>query len=269
MVSLMDHDMLEASTADGINTNTRDTATLVYPDIVVDTEPSFRRAATAAAIIFQLLCIALLLTLSGVLPQATDAARSSRDAYSILQYCHSAVWAIMIIIDFYLHREHNILSCSGYIHYYQLTKKLRKANVYIFSTGCAVLAVTAVVVDNYCPKRDACLLLSLRPVNYLQILLVIEAVFAVPFLFKYLVMTFGFHRNKFRQDAQHDELLLSFMHSQSTADDIGFRDGTLLEDIIEKQSDMISHLKKYNAFLSKKILNLSIELTMHRGHPVS
>lgn len=39
-----------------------------------------------------------------------------------------------------------------------------------------------------------------------------------------------------------------------------FRDGTYLEDIVEKQSDMIRYLKKYNAFLGRKILSLSIEV---------
>lgn len=37
------------------------------------------------------------------------------------------------------------------------------------------------------------------------------------------VMTVNFHKNKSRPDIEHDELLLSFMHSQSSAGDVGFR----------------------------------------------
>ncbi|XP_064471838.1 transmembrane protein 192-like isoform X3 [Ornithodoros turicata] len=217
MVSLMDHDMLEVANGDDININGRDATTLVSPDVIFDTEPPFKSAATAAVIIFQLLCIVALLVAAGTLPYVTAPDRSPDDAYSILQYCHVCIWAIMIITNQYLHREHNILNCSGYIRFYQKTKKMRKATMFIFSSA----------------------------------------------------MTLNFHRNKFKQDTQHDEVLLSFLHSQSSVADIGFRDGTVLEDIIEKQSDMIKYLKKYNAFLGKKILNLSIELSRLRQPPPS
>ncbi|KAH7944906.1 hypothetical protein HPB49_001687 [Dermacentor silvarum] len=74
------------------------------------------------------------------------------------------------------------------------------------------------------------------------------------------LMTLNFHKNKHKLDSLHDELLLSFMHSQSSAGDLGFRDDNYFEDVLEKQSDMIRYLKKYNAFLGRKILNLSVEL---------
>ncbi|XP_064471836.1 transmembrane protein 192-like isoform X1 [Ornithodoros turicata] len=269
MVSLMDHDMLEVANGDDININGRDATTLVSPDVIFDTEPPFKSAATAAVIIFQLLCIVALLVAAGTLPYVTAPDRSPDDAYSILQYCHVCIWAIMIITNQYLHREHNILNCSGYIRFYQKTKKMRKATMFIFSSGCVLLLIAAVVIDNYCPKRDTCSPLSLRPVNYLHIVFALEAVSAVPIIVVYLAMTLNFHRNKFKQDTQHDEVLLSFLHSQSSVADIGFRDGTVLEDIIEKQSDMIKYLKKYNAFLGKKILNLSIELSRLRQPPPS
>lgn len=46
--------------------------------------------------------------------------------------------------------------------------------------------VTAVVIDNYCPKRNACPGAPLAAVNYLQMLFAIEALIALPFLMKYL-----------------------------------------------------------------------------------
>lgn len=267
MVSLADHETFEASTADSA-TFLRDTAPLINPSFSPDLEPPFKSVATAGVIIFQILSLISLVVLSFILPHIFgDDGRSPHDAYSILQYLHACLWAIMLLVDCYLRKQHNILTCNGYIHFYQVTKRLRRANIYIFSAGCAVLLVTAVVMDNYCLERKACSGLPLAAVNYLQILFVTEMLCAFPFLAKYLEMTINFHKNKCRPDIQQDELLLSYMQSQSFGGDLGFRDGSFLEDVVEKQADMIRYLKKYNAFLGRKILTLSVELNRIKSQP--
>ncbi|CAN7982456.1 unnamed protein product [Ixodes hexagonus] len=268
MVSLADHETFEASTADSVNFLIRDSAPLINPCCSPDLEPPFKGVATAGVIIFQILSLLSLVALSFILPGIVgDDGRGPHDAYTILQYLHACLWAIMLLVDCYLRKQHNILTCNGYIHFYQVTKRLRRVNIYVFSAGCAVLSVTAVVMDNYCPERKACSGAPLTAVNYLQILFVIEAVAALPFLAKYLGMTINFHKNKCRPDIQHDELLLSYMQSQSLGGDLGFRDGSFLEDIVEKQADMIRYLKKYNAFLGRKILTLSVELNRCKSQP--
>lgn len=268
MVSLSNHETFEASTAaDSVNFLYKDATPLVNPCSAPDLEPPFRIVATSGAIIFQALSLVALVVLSFVLPALPGGdGRSPDDAYSVLLYTHSCLWVAMMLIDCYLHRQHSILHCCGYISFYQLTKRLRRANVYIVSGGSVMLVLLAVLVDNYCHDRGACPGSPLKPIHYVQILLVLEALMALPFLLKYLVMTVNFHKNKYRLDMQHDELLLSFMHSQSSVGDLGFRDDTYLEDIVEKQSDMIRYLKKYNAFLGRKILNLSVELNNFRSH---
>lgn len=263
MVSLADHDTFEASTVESVNFMYKDATPLVNPcSAAADLEPPFRIVATSGAIIFEVLSLVSLVVLSFALPTFLDgSSRSPGDAYSVLLYSHTGLWAVMVLVDCYLRRQHSILHCTGYISFYQLTKSLRRATVYIVSAGSSMLVVLAVLVDNYCHDRTAaCPPSMLQPIHYVQILLALEALVALPFLLKYLVMTLNFHKNKHRPDVQHDELLLSFMHSQSSVGDLGFRDGTYLEDIVEKQSDMIRYLKKYNAFLGRKILSLSVEV---------
>ncbi|XP_077557477.1 transmembrane protein 192-like isoform X2 [Haemaphysalis longicornis] len=265
MVSLADHETFEASTAESVNFMYKDATPLVNPcTATADLEPPFRIVATSGAIIFEVLSLVGLVVLSLALPSVLDGGgggRSPGDAYSVLLYTHTALWGLMMLLDCYLRRQHSILYCTGYISFYQLTKRLRRATVYVVSAGSSMLVVLAVLVDNYCHDRSAaCPSSVLQPIRYVQILLALEALVALPFLLKYLVMTLNFHKNKHRSDVQHDELLLSFMHSQSSVGDLGFRDGTYLEDIVEKQSDMIRYLKKYNAFLGRKILSLSIEV---------
>uniref|UniRef100_A0A023GJT7 Transmembrane protein 192 n=1 Tax=Amblyomma triste TaxID=251400 RepID=A0A023GJT7_AMBTT len=265
MVSLSNHETFEASTADSVSFMYKDATPLVNPCSAPDLEPPFRIVATSGVIIFQALSLVVLVVLSFVLPSIVDSSGPG-DAYSVLLYTHCCLWAAMMLIDCYLHRQHSILHCCGYISFYQLTKRLRRANVYIMSAGSTMFVLLAVLVDNYCHDRGACPGSPLKPIHYMQILLTLEALVAFPFLLKYLVMTVNFHKNKYRLDVQHDELLLSFMHSQSSVGDLGFRDDTYLEDIVEKQSDMIRYLKKYNAFLGRKILNLSVELNNFRSH---
>lgn len=266
MVSLADHETFEASTADSVNFLIRDATPLINPLGSPDLEPPFKSVATAGVIIFQILSLLSIVALSFILPAILgDDGRSPHDAYTILQYLHACLWAIMLLVDCYLRKQHNILTCNGYIHFYQVTKRLRRVNVYVFSAGCAVLSVTAVVMDNYCRDRKACTRAPLAAVNYLQILFIVEALVALPFLVKYLGMTISFHKNKCRPDIQHDELLLSYIQSQSSGGELGFRDGSFLEDIVEKQADMIRYLKKYNAFLGRKILTLSVELNRYKS----
>lgn len=267
MVSLADHETFEASTADSVNFMYKDATPLVNPVSAPELEPPFRIVRSSAAIIFQGLSLVAVAGLSFVLPAVSSGSnRSPTDAYSVILYTHTCLWVTMILIDCYLRHQHNILHCSGYIYYYQLTRRLRRANVYIVSAGSTLLLLLSVLVDNYCHDREACPGSPLKPVNYIQILLTLETVLALPFLIKYLVMTLNFHKNKYKLDSLHDELLLSFMHSQSSAGDLGFRDDNYFEDVLEKQSDMIRYLKKYNAFLGRKILNLSVELNNFRSH---
>ncbi|XP_050034604.1 transmembrane protein 192 isoform X2 [Dermacentor andersoni] len=264
---LMQRDDIMASMADSANFMYKDATPLVNPVSAPELEPPFRIVRSAAAIIFQGLSLVAVAGLSFVLPAvSSESNRSPTDAYSVILYAHTCLWASMTLIDSYLRHQHNILHCSGYIYYYQLTRRLRRANVYIVSAGSTMLLLLSVLVDNYCHDRGSCPGSPLKPVHYIQILLTLETVLALPFLLKYLVMTLNFHKNKYKPDSLHDELLLSFMHSQSSAGDLGFRDDNYFEDVLEKQSDMIRYLKKYNAFLGRKILNLSVELNNFRAH---
>lgn len=264
---LMQREDITASVADSVNFMYKDATPLVNPVSAPELEPPFRIVTSSAAIAFQGLSLVAVTALSFFLPLvSSESSRSPTDAYSVVLYAHVCLWAVMMLIDCYLRHQHNILHCSGYIYFYQLTRRLRRANVYIVSAGSTMLLLLSVLVDNYCHDRGACPGSPLKPVHYVQILVTLETLLALPFLVKYLVMTLNFHKNKYKLDSLHDELLLSFMHSQTSVGDLGFRDDTYFEDVLEKQSDMIRYLKRYNAFLGRKILNLSVELNNFRSH---
>ncbi|KAH9368245.1 hypothetical protein HPB48_011565 [Haemaphysalis longicornis] len=115
----------------------KDATPLVNPcTATADLEPPFRIVATSGAIIFEVLSLVGLVVLSLALPSVLDGGgggRSPGDAYSVLLYTHTALWGLMMLLDCYLRRQHSILYCTGYISFYQLTKRLRRATVYVVS----------------------------------------------------------------------------------------------------------------------------------------
>lgn len=182
--------------------------------------------------------------------------------YFLLVYCHVVLWVFLFLGDLYLRYYHHVLYCYGCIKFYQTTKFLRRMVFYIISGGNVVLLVIVTVVQERCFNRlDCTKLLSLKPVQYIWILVCIEGLAAVFFLVQYLVITIRFQRN-FKHPDVHQEDLISHMQFQGISE-VGYLDQDSIAELLEKQADLISYLQQYNAHLSQQLLKLKARLDSH------
>ncbi|XP_076325098.1 transmembrane protein 192-like isoform X3 [Tachypleus tridentatus] len=180
--------------------------------------------------------------------------------YFLLVYCHVVLWVFLFLGDLYLRYYHHMLYCYGCIKFYQTTKFLRRMVFYIISGGNVVLLVIVTVVQEICFNRlDCTKLLSLKPVQYIWILVCIEGLAAVFFLVQYLVITIRFQRNFKHPDVHQEDNLISYMQFQGISE-VGYLDQDSIAELLEKQADLISYLQQYNAHLSQQLLKLKARL---------
>ncbi|XP_022255345.1 transmembrane protein 192-like isoform X2 [Limulus polyphemus] len=181
--------------------------------------------------------------------------------YFLLVYCHVVLWVLFFLGDLYLRYYHHVLYCYGHIKFYQTTKLLRRMLFYIFSAGNVVLLVIVTVVQERCFNRLDCKTLpSLKPVQYIWILVCIEGLAAVFFLVQYLVITIRFQRNVKLPDVQQEDNLNSYMQFQGSSGEVGYLDQDSKAELLENQADLISYLQQHNAHLSRQLLKLKARL---------
>ncbi|OQR66654.1 transmembrane protein-like [Tropilaelaps mercedesae] len=177
-------------------------------------DPPDNRVQTSAVIAFQIFVMMDLLVLSFVLPYVPDL---PLPVYSLIVYLNCGVWALSYILDAYLRRQHTLLSCYGFIDFYQKTKNLRRTALNVMSAE----------------------------------------------------LNHEFHRNKILPDIEPQDFITSILQTQNSAE-IGYRDNGPVEDIVEKQSDMIRYLKQYNTFLKRIVLRLNQDLeTVREQHLIN
>lgn len=73
-----------------------------------------------------------------------------------------------------------------------------------------------------------------------------------------LVKVMKFNRERAAPDVSQEEHLHNFSIA-SLQTETGFREGSRLEELVEKQADLIEYLKQHNTLLSKRLLNLTAQ----------
>lgn len=66
-----------------------------------------------------------------------------------------------------------------------------------------------------------------------------------------------FNKQSPSPDIIEDEKVYSSVTDSEPHTELGFRDGSCLEEVLENQADLIEHLKEHNKLLSKRILALT------------
>ncbi|ESO93759.1 hypothetical protein LOTGIDRAFT_104833, partial [Lottia gigantea] len=182
------------------------------------------------------------------------------DPFSIVVYTHGSMWCLLLIFDRFLRYKHHISRLHGYLEFYRKTRHIRRWP-FTLNSGANALAVIVVrVLDKFCNAETPCNKITRE--NYLQILITVEVLLVLPFLILYLVHTIRFNRQKAYPDVSQDEMLNSFIQSQSVASDIGFKDENYVDQVLEKQADMIRYLKQHNTQLSKRLVTLTSEINV-------
>ncbi|XP_067676117.1 transmembrane protein 192-like [Haliotis asinina] len=222
-----------------------------------DGEIVFRKINTLWAIICQILLSIALLTGSFIIPVFCLQNKCGADDIALVIYIHGAFWFIFLAFDRYYRQQHYVNRLNGYLEFYRRTKNIRRMPFLITSGGNALLLIVTRILEEYCHTPDKCYILKKE--NYIQIVVAMETAIMLIFLIMYLARTYKFNRCQAHPDVSQDEMLNSFVHSQSQASDIGFRDENYVDQVLEKQADMIRYLKQHNSQLGKRILALTAQ----------
>jgi hypothetical protein len=187
-------------------------------------------------------------------------------ASSIAVYINCAVWLFTLVIHRYIRHQRDHLRRHGYAAFYHKTKTTSTVPALVFSTGSVVLLIYLNILhDVGCYEKhniDACKL-GLDTFAWIQILMILEVFLSFPFLFMYLVRSMQFNKRRQTPDIFRESLL-----DQDTLPvrrDVGFRSQTLVEELLEKQSDAISYLKLRCEHLTRTIFNLMNQISTYNS----
>ncbi|BFZ25579.1 hypothetical protein BsWGS_28618 [Bradybaena similaris] len=183
-----------------------------------------------------------------------------KQAFSLIQYIHGGMWFVLFALDRYFHLKHEENRLHGYLEFYRKTRNIRRIPVLINSLANAVMVILVQVMDNYCMEDASCFKLS--KANYVQILVSIECVLALIFLLIYLVHTVKFNHSKPLPDVTQEGHMANFGAASS---DLGYRNESHDDQVLEKQADMIRYLKQHTEALAKRNLSLTEEVYRLKG----
>ncbi|XP_008291219.1 transmembrane protein 192 isoform X2 [Stegastes partitus] len=166
---------------------------------------------------------------------------------SVIVFAKVALWALVVLFTVCVRRHHNRVRSRGYLRFYRQTQDLRYLPLTIHSTGS--VALLALLAARLSQTVHTYMMLSV---------LGLELLVTVPSLIYYTVKVMQFNGERAAPDVSQEEISHTYsVSSQPT--ETGFRGGSSLEEVVEKQADLIEYLKQHNTLLSKRLLNLAAE----------
>ncbi|XP_049901289.1 transmembrane protein 192 [Epinephelus moara] len=166
---------------------------------------------------------------------------------SIIVFGKVCLWVLVLFFTACAQHHHSQARSRGYLRFYRQMQGLKHLPLSVHSTGNVLLLV--VLAAHLSTTVHTCMLLSV---------LGIELLVALPCLIHYTVQVMRFNRARAAPDVSQEE----HSHTYSVTNlptETGFREGSSLEEVVEKQADLIEYLKQHNTLLSKRLLNLSAQ----------
>ncbi|XP_065179584.1 transmembrane protein 192-like [Sycon ciliatum] len=165
---------------------------------------------------------------------------------------HAVLWLVVAASDRVVQIFHQQVRRRGYLDFYRRNRLLRRMPFVVLSAGNAVLLVLTQFKN--CTTTD-CSFSGMKWMEVLLILVSSEMLIALPCQVYYLVRVFKFNYSRPAPDVEED---LSLPYSTPWVDggtegDIGLREGDYLDEVLEKQADMIRYLQQHNANLARRI----------------
>ncbi|XP_056136876.1 transmembrane protein 192 [Lampris incognitus] len=192
-------------------------------------------------------CVAVLCVLK--LGPEEECARLLGDiqGQSVIVFGKVCLWLLVLLFGRCVHHHHNRARGRGYLRFYRQTQGLKELPLIIHSTGnVLILVVLAAGLSG--PVRIYMLLTVLG----------LELLVTLPCLLIYTVKVTKFNRERAVPDVSREEHSHTYSNT-SLPTETGFREGSSLEEVVEKQADLIEYLKQHNTLLSKRLLNLTAQ----------
>lgn len=225
--------------------------------LVVSTEQTRRTINTTFIIFIEILLLVCVWVCVFVLPVLCSGNKCGTDPVSVTLYIVGGVWFVQLVIDRFYRHQHYRSRLYGYLNFYRQTRNIRRLPLIIASAATACLLIVSQILSQQCPASDECG--PLHKDAYIQIIISISSAVQIVLLVIYLIRTINFNRSGASPDVNQEEMVTSFLQTNSISADIGFRDGSLMDQVLERQADMIRYLKQHNEHLSRKVLMLSEE----------
>lgn len=179
------------------------------------------------------------------------AALQGIDSKTLVLLGKVVLWLLVFIYDRFVQHHHSAVRRRGYLEFYRVTRGMKSLPLLIHSAGnAAMLTVIAPssLLDANVKNLSVYLLLTI---------ICLELLLSFICLLRYTVHVVRFNSKKPRPDVNEEERSHGCSNDMHT--ETGFRDGSSLEEVVEKQADLIDYLKQHNTLLSKRILTLSAQ----------
>ncbi|KAK6621466.1 hypothetical protein RUM44_001273 [Polyplax serrata] len=166
----------------------------------------------------------------------------------------------LAVMHFHLNKKHHESRLNGYLEFYQKTQHHSRIPFYISSLWNTILLLLSTLFhDQYHDLESRCKSNGfLTPMNYACFIITLENVFMIPTIVYYICKVYKFNKSRPCPDVQRDEWMASFVQDSYSAGEVGYREqDNHMEELLEKQADMLRYLKEQNSRLVQKVLILN------------
>lgn len=157
------------------------------------------------------------------------------------------LWGFVLLFTVCVKYHHKRARSRGYLQFYRQTHEVIHLPLVLHSGGNALLLW--VVAAKIPQDLKAYLVLTI---------LCVELLVSLPCLIYYAVQVVQFNRQRAAPDVSQEEHLHNFSVT-SVPTETGFREGSNLAEVVDKQADLIEYLKQHNSLLSRRLLNLTAQ----------
>ncbi|KAM7394446.1 hypothetical protein PAMP_021250 [Pampus punctatissimus] len=193
------------------------------------------------------MCVAVLCVLKFGQEEVCASILGNVRGNSVVVFGKVCLWVLVLLFTWCVQHHHSRVRNRGYLHFYRQTQGLKQLPITIHSTGNMLLLVILAAG------------LSLNVQTYMLLsVLGLELLVSVPCLIYYSVRVMRFNRERAAPDVSQEEYSQNYSIA-SLPTETGFREGSSLEEVVEKQADLIEYLKQHNTLLSKRLLNLTAQ----------
>ncbi|XP_006864616.1 PREDICTED: transmembrane protein 192-like [Chrysochloris asiatica] len=155
------------------------------------------------------------------------------------------LWILHIVLERYIQYHHSKVRKRGYNMIYRSTSHLKRLALMVHSMGNTALLLLLSIQHSF-PEPSKLYL------DFILAILGLELICSVTCLLIYTVKVQNFNNAKARPDVLEEEKIYAYPSNINS--ETGFRTISSLEEIVEKQGDIIIYLKRHNALLSKRLL---------------
>ncbi|XP_069782614.1 transmembrane protein 192 isoform X2 [Narcine bancroftii] len=227
---------------------------LYADDLVGDVRPYFKGVPTVWwGILLTFLHVAFValafsLGFLCVTPNQCSSVLGSFEPATVIIITKVGIWTLHAIFECYLQAQHSKLRNRGYLALYRSIRHLKHLPLFIHSAGNVVFLIILALRQSF-DLEDLMIYLILGVLS-------VELFFSSGCIIIYTVKIMKFNRMKPCPDIQEEERRHSYPNRTNILSEIGCRDGSSLENLVEKQADLIDYLKMHNVQLSKRLLAL-------------